>query len=696
MTDVDAPSAPDVQPDATPATATAGPQPPRGGLAETVGVVAVAALVALVGVALPLAWTGHYVAGILFPAWIAVAAALAWLAGPLRWRPSRPDAALLVAAAIVVVSTGLNLSTSASHVGTDRDPGVYTVAARWLARSGETSAPGIAGTPFATVRGVRGDTALGYADLAHRGQEIDLVPSTATASIMAAGELAGGDRLLFRMAPLLGLVALAFFAALARIVAGRWFAVVAVAGLAATLSEAYIARDTFAEIATQAVTMGGLWLLLVALRDGSVRRAALAGAALGASGAIHFPALVVLAALLLAAALEGWLGGGDAAGVARVRCYAAASLTAVAVAVGGLLGLRHYNPAYFKIHREFIVDFAALIVVLALVYVAALIARRLGRLPSDTGRLRRVIGIAAGTGVALAGAYALLLRPSIERARVTAAGVDSMEGLQRAAGVAIEPTRSYAEQSLWWLWDYLGPVALLLGLAGLAFACVSGTRREQAALRVCVPLAVIATTVFGIRPAAFPDQPWVMRRFAPESMPMILIFACWFLGWLWLRDGGARRVLRPLVVVAAVFVVTLPLLVLRPVAEAQTNGGALDAVHALCRQLGPDAAVVMVREVAAGAWYPQTIRAFCGLPTATWIDATGRGLKPLAAAWATKHRRLYAVATTPRALQGIGIPKNTISSVAATSPHALELTINKPPSHYRNTTTRFTYAPISP
>ena len=179
-----------------------------------------------------------------------------------------------------------------------------------------------------------------------------------------------------------------------------------------------------------------------------------------------------------------------------------------------------------------------------------------------------------------------------------------MANLQRAAGVPIEPSRSYFEQTMRWLGDYMGAVTLVLGLAGFTYACVRAVDPERVELRVALPLAVIATTVYALQPAAFPDQPWVMRRFAPEVIPLLLVFAAWLLSALERRRAGASRAAGR-VVVAAALVVVAPLAVLRPVARANAGHRNQDVIHALCDQIGPDAAVLVGGGAPASIWYPR-------------------------------------------------------------------------------------------
>jgi hypothetical protein len=670
---------------------------PVAGTAQTAGIVALSVLVAAAVVTTWLAWIGHLRATVLFPVWAALAVALIMLARPIPirgpWR--RPHAAILIATAVIALFTALNVVSAGQHVATDRDPGVYVVAARWLARTGETSAPGVAGTPFATVPGIRAGSS-GFADLAGDGRQVELIQAPGLSAMLATAQIAAGDRAMFVLLPLMAGLALAFFAALAMRLAGPWFGLVATSALAASLAEAYVARDAFAEVPTQALAIGGLWALAVALAAGHRGRAVLAGAALGSTVAIHFPALTLIAGLLLAATLETWLGEEDDIGRRRVACYTTALLVAVPLAAAGILGLRYWNYPYAHAHRSFIRDFIALIVVLGGLWLLGLARRRFrGAVAADAatrGRLGRVAAIL----VAAAALYGLLLRPSVERAHDPVLIPEAVANLQNAAGVAIEPSRSYAEMTLRWLVDYMGVVAAVLGLAGLAIACLHAVRPRAVLLRILLPPALIAATVYALRPAAFPDQPWIIRRFVPEVIPLLLVFAAWLLQRLWQASVPAPRVIRVAVLVAAALVVVAPLAVLRPLARANAGERNLDAVHALCKGIGDDSAVLFGGGRPGSAWYPETIQAFCGAPTASLDDPNPRALHSLAAAWAARGRRLVLVTNSPSSLARWGVPTTAGTTIFVANPHALALTINRPPDAYRPTSLRFTYAPVAP
>src|SRR5262249_13177811 len=96
-------------------------------------------------------------------------------------------------------------------------------------------------------------------------------------------------------------------------------------------------------------------------------------------------------------------------------------------------------------------------------------------------------------------------------------------------------------------------------------------------------------------------------------------------------------------------------------------------------------------EASASAWYPQTIRSFCGVPTAAWVTADPAGARHLATAWALQGRKLCAVATSGRALRSAGVPLAKTRSGVVPTRHGLDRTLNMPPRHYRPSSIKYAY-----
>ena len=98
---------------------------------------------------------------------------------------------------------------------------------------------------------------------------------------LAEADNLGGDRLMFRVPALIGALALcAVFAVGCRLVRRPWLVLAAVTGLAVSLPQLNVSRDTFSEPAVQLLLWAGIFLLLIAYEHARPGVALLAGAAL--------------------------------------------------------------------------------------------------------------------------------------------------------------------------------------------------------------------------------------------------------------------------------------------------------------------------------------------------------------------------------------------------------------------------------
>ena len=89
--------------------------------------------------------------------------------------------------------------------------------------------------------------------------------------------------------------------------------------------------------------------------------------------------------------------------------------------------------------------------------------------PPIAWRVRRIpdwVGWAAAALVAVAGFGMWFVRPWVQHAHGTKNAL--IIGLQQAAGVKVQPGRSYAERSMVWMQWYLGPVLVAAAIVAAA------------------------------------------------------------------------------------------------------------------------------------------------------------------------------------------------------------------------------------
>jgi hypothetical protein len=216
-----------------------------------------------------------------------------------------------------------------------------------------------------------------------------------------------------------------------------------------------------------------------------------------------------------------------------------------------------------------------------------------------------------------------------------------MKAYQKANHLPIDPTRTYAEYSLHWVFWYIGVPAVILGTVGAAIL-IRRCLRGQAPLWT-LPLITFlwAIVTFLYRPSITPDQPWASRRMVPTVLPGVILLAVWACAWLvgWVRGRGltwhwgagltrTSAGLTGLVLAAAILVPTaipnfgLGIAKGGPVgykltadgtALKTTYWGELAAVQGLCASLPKNATVVFIDTPAADR-LTEVVRGMCGVP----------------------------------------------------------------------------------
>ena len=614
-------------------------------LARSVGF----AVVSLGLVGLPLALAGQFrrVPTAVGAALVFTALTLLWhrwqRGGGERAAPVGRSATVGAVLALVVAvgSAVANGSAHYSHLLVDGDPAVYAATGTLLARTGELTVP----TDNAVLFG-------GNATVEHAGagyfrsedeptvypQFFHLLPV-----LLAVGSWLGGVQLLLLVTPLLGAASLvAFYCFAARLVTAPW-SLLATATLAVLLPQLHFSRDSFSEIPSQLLVFAGLSLLWdVTGRGPSSDRGALggglvAGLVLGGSAMARIDAFLYLvplaAALLLVRTHRAGLGVVLGMGV-----------SAAVALVDGALG----SPVYLaSVRSQLLLTAAALLAV----GVAALVVRRSPTWPARLGE--RLAWPVAGAVVAL-GTFAWFVRPVVEVARDIPDRTNAtIAGLQRAEGLAVDVPRSYDEQTMHWLSWYAGPVALALGVLGLAWLTARLLRGRDLRLAPFVLLFGVATAVYVWKPGIFPVHYWASRRFLPVTFPGLALLAALVCARLWAagsRSGHPRlrRAGRPVAAVLAAAVLAYPLALLPSATLPRSYEGLVPAFEAMCGSLLPDDVVLLVGGPPATTGLPQAVEGYCGVAAgAATADTRPSDVEQVAAAAKAQGRRLVLLSPVP-------------------------------------------------
>jgi hypothetical protein len=309
----------------------------------------------------------------------------------------------------------------------------------------------------------------------------------------------------------------------------------------------------------------------------------------------------------------------------------------------------------------------------------------------------------AGALLAAAVLIAFAIRPYVQtvHGHPATATADFIATLQRQQGLRTDPTRTYAEQSLYWVIWYIGLPTVLLGGFGIVLLtrhCLRALltwRDPDGRLRMwALPLAILCAGSAAVlwRPDIVPDQPWASRRLVVAVLPVLIIAALWAASWLAVRArsrgaSGATAVLVGLFCSAAMLVPTVSTTFgvglshggksggLQPVAQGlafqRIGAGQDEAVSQLCAQLPRRAAVVIVDRTAA-AQFLQVVRGMCGVPAGSMAGQSVPAVDGVLRAIAATGRQPVLLASTSRGLSAYGGSPVRVLDLATTGdPHEL-------------------------
>lgn len=517
--------------------------------------------------------------------------------------------------------------------------------------------------------------------------------------------------------PVLGALAVLTFGGLAGRLAGPQWAPPAALILAVTLPQQYTSRSAFFEPLAQLLLLGGMCLVADSLTvradagwlryPGRLRwpgwlSPGMAATALGglALGLAALASLSVLPDLIPVIPFTGLL-------VAARRPQALPLAAGVLAGAGySLLTSWVTAPAAlaqpgFPVRPVILAAAGVTLATTAAVAVTAWPPARAWTLRAAGAALRwRVPDVAAWLVVAVL--IAFLIRPSVQTAHWNPGpGTAGYVGaLQKLLGLPVQPVRSYAEDSLYWVIWYVGIPALLLGGFGMALLtrrCVRALLRWSDEGGVAwtwgLPLAIIAWTTVSVLwdPRTVPDQPWASRTLVPLVLPGFILCAMWVAAWLdrRARERGAGRVAVALAAACFVLAMAVPTALTTfgvslshvgsgrsgPVATGvgvkRTGAGQAAAVQGLCGAMSARMSVVILDRLAASE-FAQAIRGMCGVPAGVMAGAPVAQVQSVIRGIAAAGRDPVLMATRPAELSAYGAtPRRVVYLVTTQDAHDL-------------------------
>ena len=575
---------------------------------------------------------------------------------PTRSRPrsDRPPAhaAAGAAVAIVLVFVAFAGAAHSEHLLTDRDPAVYINTGRAIARSHRIH-PVVAPSPFDDTRAFT----LKSAGFAVARNHLSANFFQFLPALLALGWAVGGDTGLLLVPALLGALALLALYALATSVVGPRWALLGPALLALAPLQSWFSRDAYAELPLEFLALGGLWVFIESREDGGAVLGAIAGAILGSIIFVRIDALAVLVAMPVVFAIEHLRAETLETQSLRRRRRAGLSSFAIALVVmliGGSAVTRRLSHGYLNdLSRNLAlleVAFTAGIAAAIGIFVVHRVRTGLGHRLAQNRALARLAG-ALTIAIAL---YAYFLRPRSGDAPRLPLHPGDPEVTRKVVD-AFYDSSSFR----WFVW-YLGIFTVLLAVIGFIALGVKAVRSDSAAL-ILLAAALPVTFLYIARPSIAPDHLWAMRRFLPVVLPAMTIAAAAAAAWATSAIDGWQPRLRAPFVAAAIAAMVVPAAASGlPLLGAQIQGGALHAVLSVCNATGDNAAIAIEPYALLGTELPQTIRGFCGVPSAGIKAGVQVPLASYARAWKADGRQLYVISAARR-------------PVRVSAPHAIQI-----------------------
>lgn len=435
---------------------------------------------------------------------LAVVSVIAFLIGRGSERQGRWSGWDLGVLALVGGSFAL-YARPAEYVINSRDPGVYTLFAEKLARTGALIArdPLVgAVAPFhAFAEGKK------YPGFYIFGQDW-IVPQFFPGPFawLGLGDLAAGAWGLLYVVPVMGALAVGMAFALGSQLFGRWAGLLGAALLAASYTQVWWSRQPSSEVMTQLILLAGLWMAVRFAQDSNRTTGVLAGLLLGGAMLVRVDAFLAALALPM---LFGYdlLTRGDARRW-LLPGVPLAVFAALALLYLNTLGGRYLYTIYTQHGLDRVLGAATYLIIAAILLAATLFVVR-ARWGRSIGRRVAV----RGGGVALALA-------------VLVAGVALWAYFVLPVPWETLPDGSrdydaYRTQILVRLTWFTTPAVALLGLIGFALTAARPNVARIVVLGAFLSFAVLYTVV----PNVSPDLPWATRRFVPVVFPVLCLLA---------------------------------------------------------------------------------------------------------------------------------------------------------------------------
>jgi hypothetical protein len=520
------------------------------------------------------------------------------------------DAAIWPRVALLAGTSGwlvLNVDLYSQATVANRDPGVYSITAKWLLSHTTPFMLAPSDLPDGISAGSSGFQVI---DGAVSAQGAHVLPGLAA----IAGWVFRDDRALLAFNVVVGAVALLALYEFARMLVGPRWALLPVGALAVSLPMLSFSRALYTEPMTLVFVFSGLaWLWRAHNKTCGGSGYLLAGSFLGAGALARIDG--VLPTLLILPLVGVVLGLSN--GSSRKRTAIAAVAAAFVVLVG-TFEVALNSPAYYNDLRPQ----RRVLLTLALAGAAGGLALGLSSAFWGSALRRHLFSrrFALGLSGAVAAVCVFMLSRPLWWVSRREPAYPLISGLQHREGLSVDPLRQYDEQTINWIVWYFGWPTVALGMIGLVLMTYRGVRRADTGLGAFILIVFGYLALYGNRASIVPDQVWAIRRLLPVVIPGLLIaaaFACREMSLRYRR--GEPRMATGLAIVAAAALLFFPIRASMPLLGVQELVPQLDETKAHCAAVAGRTTVVAG---ALGLRLTPTVRAFCDVD-AFYTSSTG-------------------------------------------------------------------------
>lgn len=584
----------------------------------------------------------------------------------------------LVVVAGIVLWIAFNIFFTAQHLFTNRDPGVYAVTGVWLVKQDNLDLDST--NIFGQVSGISTSSG-GFVQGNSNPNRIHAQGAHLLPVFLGLSGRIAGIRTIFKVNVLLGGIALLAFYGFARtVIKPRWGAL-ATLTLAISLPMLYFSRDTYTEPLTLMFTFAGLALLILAQKIQKNSLWLLAGVVVGASALVRIDAYFTIAGLLAFAMATLAVNKENKRLTATQITLFVAGMT-----LGSLLGWLdvsrlsqpYYQSEWDNIKKEFIL--MATVLVSGGIFILLNWHTRTADFIDRITRKWRALG-------AITIFLGLMLFLACRQFWYTG---QTTKNLVTVSGATIQILqRNYNEQTFNWVVWYLGPVIVILGILGVAFALGKSLRKKNNIL--FAPAIVVASTtlLYLYSPNISPDQIWASRRLLPVILPGIIFFGIVLLEKLYTHKSIQLFDYKINSKIIATTLVTLS--VIGPLFVSwlflfTRESTWYPPIISTCNSVAREDALLWIGSARSQLIEPT--KAICGLPTAGYGKIFTNNQRPSKNILAEASRNARMSGHRPiiglfgEEIKTMGLSAGQLTLASSFSYNQIEKTLRKPPTKY--------------